>query len=162
MNKIISGAIIGSAVVLGNGIINESDALSIPNYYVTLNNICIKSSTSLYSDTVANINKDELVQVIRYSNSRKYVKIKYKEYKGWTLTENIKAYEDDLCGNAKTTANLNLRNFPTTNKSSYVIKTLPKNTELIILKKLNGWYYVKPLDGVGMRGWVCAKYVKGF
>lgn len=162
MNKMLSGAIIGSAVVLGVGIANESDALSLPNYYVTLRGIGIKTSISTYSDVVTNIDKDELVEVIKYSKSGKYVKVRYDNHEGWTLTKYIRAYEDDLCGDVKTTANLNLRKFPSTCKGSYVIKTLPKGTELIILKKLNGWYYVKPLDGVGMRGWVCAKYVKGF
>lgn len=158
-NKImIAGGLVATAITLG-GINSETNAMELPNYYVTLRGCTIMSHPSKYSEIITNVDKNELLEVITYSKSGNWAKVKYNGHVGWSMTKYLHVYEDDLESDATVKAYaLNLRTKPSTS-TGRVIKTLSKGTPLVILKKSGGWYYVKPIDGVGVRGWVSAKYV---
>ena len=162
MNKtILSAGLIATGIVATAGVV-ESNAYALPNYYFTLRGVAVKYNPSKYSDIYFNIDSNELVDVKSISKSGKWAKIYYRENgaTGWVETKYIKTYEDDLTPDKHVTASvLNVRNKPTT-KGSYVVGQLKRGTGVVILKSSNGWYYVKPLDGVGTRGWVSAKYIK--
>lgn len=156
---------LAAGLLLAGGIImtapEKADAMELPNYYVTTHNLNVRSHPSvekgIYYFTIP---AQELVEVIEYNSNRTWAYIIYNGTKGgWVCTKYLKVYEDDLNSTRKTTTRLNLREEPTTTKYN-VIRTLPKGTKLIILKQKNNWLYVKPLDGIGYRGWVSAKYVR--
>lgn len=162
MNKTLLGAgLIATGIVATAGIV-KSDAYTLPNYYVTLRGIAVTYHPSVYSEPYFNIDKDELVEVKNISKSGKWAKIYYKENgaTGWVQTKYLQTYEDDLVPDKHVTAYvLNVRNQPGT-KGTYVVSQLHKGDGVVILQYKNGWYYVKPVDGVGTRGWVSAKYIK--
>lgn len=163
MNKTILGAgLIATGIVATAGVVKEANAYELPNYYVTLRGVAVTYHPSVHSEPYFNIDKWQLVDVKSITKSGKYAKVYYPENgaTGWIQTKYIKTYEDDLTPDKHVTANvLNVRNKPTT-KGSYVVSQLKRGTGVVILKSSNGWYYVKPLDGVGTRGWVSARYIK--
>lgn len=158
-NKImIAGGLVVAGIAAG-GLNSETHAMELPNYYFTLRGCTIMSHPSKYSEIITNVDKDELLEIITYSKSGNWAKVKYNGHVGWSMTKYLHVYEDDLDGDVTVKAYaLNLRDKPSTS-TGRVLKTLKKGTPLIILKKSGGWYYVKPIDGVGIRGWVSAKYV---
>lgn len=158
-NKLmIAGGLVVAGITVG-GLNSETNAMELPNYYVTLRGCTIMSHPSKYSEIITNVDKNELLEIITYSKSGNWAKVKYNGHIGWSMTKYLHVYEDDLESDVTVKAYaLNLRSKPSTS-TGRVLKTLKKGTPLVILKKSGGWYYVKPIDGVGVRGWVSAKYI---
>lgn len=161
MNKMLLGlgttAVIGTAICLN---VNEVEAASLPNLYVTTGRVNCRSNPSVSKGLIYfKIPSQEIVEVVEYNKNYTWARVEYNNCTGWVSMKYLKAYEDDLVPDVKTTANLNLRTEPNTT-TGVVIKTLPKGTNLIILEQRDNWLYVKPLDGLGTRGWVSARWVK--
>lgn len=162
MNKVLLGA---SAVALAGGItlvqnVEEADAYCLPNYYVTRVNLNLRSAPSKEDGLIyTTIPAQELVEVEEYNKDYTWARVSWGHRTGWVYAKYIKVYEDGLDSSHYTKVRLNLRKKPTTTEYN-IIRTLPKNTKVIILKQKNDWLYVKPLDGIGYRGWVSSQYVK--
>lgn len=107
-------------------------------------------STDTKSNIVGGYSKGTIVQVYGSTKDKKW----YVDKDGYYFTANTE-WVVDLTG-VVNCSYLNVRKTNNT-KTGQIIDTIPNGTKLWILKKADGWYYIRL--GNGTRGWVYGEYV---
>ncbi|MCT4594929.1 MAG: SH3 domain-containing protein [Anaeromicrobium sp.] len=117
-------------------------------------NVNIRSATDLNSQVVSTIKLGSYVDVLE--NNKDWYKVQTNDKTGWIFGDYIVVESlGDKYKNGLATSNVNFRQEPSTNGP--IIKTIKKNTKVLILESKEEWLKVE-LDKT--QGWLNKEYVK--
>jgi zinc D-Ala-D-Ala carboxypeptidase len=154
-----AAAAVGAAAVAG-GVLKAMPAGATAGYntkWKTTSNLNLRAKPSLSGKVLLVIPKGAVVTDEGYLQNG-FMNVKYQGTVGWASRDYLTKVENDqqFIGNGVTTANVNLRQGPST--SDQILKVVPKGTTVDVFDKTaNGFRYV--VAG-GKAGWMYEAYLE--
>ena len=159
----VLGLVAGAGIAVGTGVISSLPAAaSWGTAYRTLGELKLRKTASPRGDVVVTIPAG--AKVIDYDGeiSNGYRSVDYKGYVGWLRVDDLEAWKaapppPTWVGQAKTTANVNLREEP--GLKTTVIKVVKAGTWVDISDQVSSGYRFVSVNGT--KGWIADAYLGG-